>query len=73
MPKVIFEDDFLWGASIAAHQVEGGNDNDWTDWEHQNAVRLAKSANSKFGYLGDWPKLKKSSRGPKELCFWFSG
>ncbi len=24
---------FLLGAATAAHQVEGGNDNDWTDWE----------------------------------------
>lgn len=25
---------FLFGAATAAHQVEGGLDNDWTDWEH---------------------------------------
>lgn len=24
---------FLWGAATAAHQVEGGNHNDWTLWE----------------------------------------
>jgi beta-glucosidase len=24
---------FLFGAATAAHQVEGGNVNDWTDWE----------------------------------------
>lgn len=24
---------FLFGAAEAAHQSEGGNDNDWTDWE----------------------------------------
>lgn len=24
---------FLLGAATAAHQIEGGNDNDWTDWE----------------------------------------
>lgn len=29
-----FPADFLWGAATAAHQVEGGNDNnDWWDWE----------------------------------------
>ena len=65
MAKSIFEDDFLWGASISSHQVEGGNDNDWTDWEQQNAVHLAKSASSKFGYLPDWPKLKKIVEDPK--------
>ncbi|MHB8872855.1 MAG: glycoside hydrolase family 1 protein [Myxococcaceae bacterium] len=25
---------FLLGAATAAHQVEGGNSNDWTDWEN---------------------------------------
>jgi beta-glucosidase len=25
--------DFLLGTATASHQVEGGNDNDWTDWE----------------------------------------
>lgn len=29
-----FPDGFLWGAATAAHQVEGGNDNnDWWEWE----------------------------------------
>ena len=29
-----FPDGFLWGSASAAHQVEGGNDNnDWWDWE----------------------------------------
>lgn len=30
-----FPDGFLWGAATAAHQVEGGNSNDWTDWEKE--------------------------------------
>lgn len=30
-----FPKNFLWGTATAAHQVEGGNDNnDWWDWEH---------------------------------------
>lgn len=28
-----FPDGFLWGAATSSHQVEGGNENDWTDWE----------------------------------------
>jgi len=28
-----FPNDFLWGISTSAHQVEGGNENDWTEWE----------------------------------------
>lgn len=32
---------FLWGASSAAHQVEGNNYNNWTVWEQENAVKIA--------------------------------
>lgn len=28
-----FPDGFLWGSASASHQVEGGTDNDWTEWE----------------------------------------
>lgn len=28
-----FPANFLWGTSTSAHQVEGGNFNDWTEWE----------------------------------------
>ena len=33
-PEGAFPKGFLLGAATAAHQVEGGNDNDWTDWEN---------------------------------------
>ena len=30
-----FPPDFVWGTATAAHQVEGGNDNNqWWRWEH---------------------------------------
>lgn len=31
--KLTFPDGFLWGTATASHQVEGGNDNDWSAWE----------------------------------------
>jgi beta-glucosidase len=36
--------EFLWGAATSAYQVEGGNNNDWTEWEKRNAKHLALSA-----------------------------
>jgi len=39
-----FPDGFLWGAATSSHQVEGGNVNDWTEWEKKNAKRLAEQA-----------------------------
>lgn len=63
--KKLFEDDFLWGAGISAHQVEGGQNNDWTEWELANASYSAKSAGNKFGYLPNWEKTKKQAQDPK--------
>lgn len=32
-----FPDGFLWGSATAAHQIEGGNHNDWSEWETSGA------------------------------------
>lgn len=48
-----FPQGFLWGAATSAHQVEGNNFNDWTEWENKNAKRLAKEAEE---YYQDWQK-----------------
>lgn len=42
--KLIFPKGFFWGAATASHQVEGNNFNDWSEWEKENAERLAKGA-----------------------------
>ena len=65
MKKSVFEEDFLWGAGLSAHQVEGGQDNNWTEWELGHASYLAKSAGNKFGYLPNWEKIKKQAQDPK--------
>lgn len=43
-----FPEGFLWGAAMSAHQAEGGNRNDWSEWEKQNAKRLADEAKTKW-------------------------
>lgn len=49
---------FYWGAATSAHQVEGGNINDWSEWEKENSARLAKEAlNKRYPdyVLNDYP------------------
>ena len=50
-----FPKNFYWGSSTSAHQVEGGNNNDWTEWEKKNCHRLAQKAKN---YWRAW-QLKK--------------
>jgi len=45
-----FPKDFLWGVSTAAHQVEGGNDNQWSDWEKAGRIR----SHDQCGKACDW-------------------
>ncbi|MDE1970337.1 MAG: glycoside hydrolase family 1 protein [Patescibacteria group bacterium] len=39
-----FPPQFLWGASTSAHQVEGNNHNDWSEWELRTATQKAYRA-----------------------------
>ncbi|MFN2568984.1 MAG: glycoside hydrolase family 1 protein [Candidatus Dormibacteria bacterium] len=36
----LFPPDFLLGCASAAHQVEGGIDNDWSRWEREDPARI---------------------------------
>ena len=47
-PVKKFSEGFLWGAATSAHQVEGNNHNDWTQWEKENAERLSKESGGKY-------------------------
>lgn len=59
-----YPDGFLWGASTAAHQVEGNTNNQWTAWEKANAARLAKCAQQRFGNLLTWKMLEPEAVKP---------
>ncbi len=62
-PK-IFPKNFFWGASTAAHQVEGGNYNDWSVWELAHAKQYAQTAHQRLGHLPNWPQIKSQAEDP---------
>ncbi len=62
--KISFPKKFLWGASTAAHQVEGGLHNQWTVWELENAKSLAAQAPYQFGDLSSWEHAKSQAENP---------
>ena len=66
--KPIFPKDFMWGASTSSHQVEGGNHNQWTVWEKENAERLAAKAEKLLAWRWRtpvWEDIKKQAKNPK--------
>jgi beta-glucosidase len=61
-----FPKNFTWGAATSSHQVEGHQENDWTEWEKQNAERLAKDAPKRFGsVVPNWDEIKTKATDPK--------
>lgn len=56
---------FLWGASTSAHQVEGGNHNQWTVWELENAKNLASRAEGLYGDFDNWEQIRQSATSPE--------
>lgn len=59
-----FPQDFLWGASTAGHQVEGGNFDQWTTFELDNASDLAKTAADRLRWLPEWLDFKDQAEDP---------
>lgn len=50
---------FLWGASTAAHQVEGHQHNNWSRWESRVADQLAADAYGRLhGVVPRWELIK---------------
>jgi beta-glucosidase len=59
-----FPKTFMWGASTAAHQIEGNTHNQWTVWELENAKAKAAQAEYRFGDYESWDRIKKYAKDP---------
>lgn len=62
--EITFPKRFMWGASTAAHQVEGGNHNQWTVWELENAKTLAAQAPFRDQHVPVWNSIKRQAVSP---------
>ena len=49
---------------MSAHQVEGGNHNQWSVWELEHAKSLAAQAEYHYGDLENWPEIKEQAKHP---------
>ncbi len=65
MPVLKFPDGFLFGAATASHQIEGGQCNDWSEWEKKNADRLAAESEASFPWNPNWKKFEEEATDPK--------
>ncbi len=66
-PEVINQplpSNFLWGASTASHQVEGGLHDNWTVWEEENADSLAAKAESRHAATPIWEDVAEEAKQP---------
>ena len=61
---ITFPKSFLWGASVSAHQVEGGLHNQWTEWEQENASTKAAQSPHQFGDLESWDVVSADAKRP---------
>ncbi len=63
-PDSKFPKKFLWGASSAAHQAEGGNHNQWSVWELENAKVRAAQSQYHINHFDSWDRIKKEAMRP---------
>jgi len=65
-PKIrgVFPENFMWGASISTHQVEGHNHNQWTLWEHETAAHSAALASVRYGSMPIWKDIQPEAENP---------
>ena len=62
-----FGKDFLFGVATSAYQIEGGNHNDWTEWERKPKVKKSKNLTPCEKATDHWNRFKDDFLLLKEL------
>lgn len=74
--KNIWPKNFLWGAATSAHQVEGNNHNDWTEWEKLGRVERGEKSGLASGhfdrYAADFGMAKELGHNAHRLSLEWS-
>lgn len=65
MSRNYFPKEFYWGAATSSHQIEGGQNNNWTRFENENADRLARESESNFHWNPHWEKFRDEAENPE--------
>ncbi|MEI7819026.1 MAG: glycoside hydrolase family 1 protein [bacterium] len=64
-PLLHFPKGFLWGSATSAHQVEGGMNNNWSDWEKEHSAVLARGSAKAFDTPSvHWYRIKNDAIDP---------
>ncbi len=61
-PVMKFPKRFLWGAATAAHQVEGSQHNQWSEWELGNAKSRSVQAEYQYSDLHSWQHISQEAK-----------
>lgn len=71
-----FPKNFLWGAATSAHQVEGNNHNDWTEWEKlgkvKNGERSGRAAGQYERFAEDFDLARQLGQNAHRLSIEWS-
>ena len=64
---------FFWGAATSSHQVEGGNNNDWSEWERAHNLEMSGVACDHYNrYKEDFDIVKSLGHNAHRLSIEWS-